>query len=131
MTIIIRSDISLDWGRHLHLNAEEAIYIDLYRGAYTQSCSITCTYMRKHNCRNKPLWMDTFAFRKVKHKHSKYVRYLNTKADDSYKDFVKPRNEAAKAIRYAEQRYECRLAKTNKKAIWKVKIICLHKRIFT
>ena len=60
--------------------------------------------MRKHNCRNKPLWMDTFAFRKVRQKHNKYVRYLNTKADDSYKDFVNARNEAAKAIRNITQR---------------------------
>ena len=66
--------------------------------------------------------MDTFEFRKVKQNHSKYVHYLNTKADDGYKKIVNARNEAAKAIRYAKIHYECRLAKeakTNKKVIWK------------
>ena len=116
----IRSDLSIDWENHLlHLNAEEAMsfieeHIHKAVGLHVP--------MRKNISRNKPLWMDTFAFRKVKQKHSKYVRYLNTKADNSYKDFVKARNEAAKAIRYAKKHYECRLAKeakTNQKAIWK------------
>ena len=69
----------------------------------------------------KPSYMNSTALRKVKKKHSTWIRYLNTKAGQDHEDYIRARNEAAHACRKARRDFESRLAreiKNNNKAFW-------------
>jgi hypothetical protein len=71
--------------------------------------------------RKKPLWMDDRTLRKVRRKHSAWIRYLNTKDGQAYQDYISKRNEAQHAIRRARRKFENSLAKNcrhNNKAVW-------------
>lgn len=74
------------------------------------------------NKKAKPIWMNRSAFRKVKRKHSGWLRYLNTKQGETYKEYIRCRNESSHESRDARKDYEKRLAREcrrNPKAIWR------------
>lgn len=70
----------------------------------------------------KPLWMNSTALRKARRKHSAWVRYLNTKQEHDWHEYIKKRNEATHETRKCRRLYEKKLAKevkNNNKAFWK------------
>ena len=42
----------------------------------------------------KPIWMNGGAFRKVKRKYSSWIRFLNTKQSQTYREYIRKRNES-------------------------------------
>ena len=62
------------------------------------------------------------AYRKVKRKHSAWLRFLNTKQGDTYREFAKKRNESCHETKKARREFEKKLAKecrSNPKATWR------------
>lgn len=79
-------------------------------------------YTITENTRAKPVWMTQAALRKVRRKHSSWIRYLNTKEGEDYQAYIRSRNTAQHAIRRARRQFEHKLARecrTNNKGIWK------------
>lgn len=71
--------------------------------------------------RCKPIWMTQHALRKVRRKHSSWIRYLNTKQGSDYLKYVRERNDAAHATKQARKEYEKSIAKhcrKNPKGVW-------------
>ena len=69
----------------------------------------------------KPPYMNREALRRVKRKHSTWIRYLNTKQGRDHEAYIKARNEAAHGCRKARRDFESKLArevKQNNKAFW-------------
>jgi hypothetical protein len=65
--------------------------------------------------------MNERALKKVKKKHSAWIRYLNTKDGQDYQYYIRKRNDAQHAIRKARRQFEKDLAKDckkNNKAVW-------------
>ena len=69
----------------------------------------------------KPLWLNAHALKKVKKKHSSWIRYLNTKDGQDFQAYIVKRNEATHAVRKAKRDYEKSIAKEcrkNSKVVW-------------
>ena len=65
--------------------------------------------------------MDECALKKVRRKHSSWIRYLNTKDGQAYQEYIQTRNEAQHAVRRARRRFEQSIAKEckkNNKVVW-------------
>ena len=113
--------LDLDWDTLLEnktIDESLAVLEDKYNSA-VKSC--IPTKEASPNTRRKPLWMNEKALRKVKKKHSSWVRYLNTKQGSDYADFIKHRNKATHAINQARKEYESSIAKEvrkNPKGVW-------------
>ena len=70
----------------------------------------------------KPIWMNIRAYRNVKRKYSSWLRYLNTKQSETYKDYISKRNESSKENKKARKEFERKIAtecRTNPKSAWK------------
>ena len=70
----------------------------------------------------KPIWMNIRAYRNVKRKYSSWLRYLNTKQSETYKDYISKRNESSKENKKAGKEFERKIAtecRTNPKSAWK------------
>ena len=65
---------------------------------------------RHWNNRRKCIWMDKFALKCVKNKHSSYLKYMNCKTNQNLRNFKHDRNKATTAIKYAVQKYENSIA---------------------
>ena len=113
--------LDLDWDKLLEnksIDESLAVLEDKYNSA-VKSC--IPTKESKPNQRRKPLWMNEKALRKVKKKHSSWVRYLNTKQGSDYAEYIKHRNKATHAINQARKEYEAIIAKEcrkNPKGVW-------------
>ncbi|KAK4317660.1 hypothetical protein Pmani_011282 [Petrolisthes manimaculis] len=69
----------------------------------------------------KPLWMTRTAYQKTKRKRNLWIRYLNTKDNSDYQQYIKARNEATHANRRARRDFETKLAQEsrhNTKTFW-------------
>jgi hypothetical protein len=65
--------------------------------------------------------MNAAALRRVRKKHSSWIRYLNTMDGQNYLTYIQARNAASHAIRRARRQFEESLArecKKNNKAVW-------------
>ena len=66
--------------------------------------------------------MNSDAFRKVKRKYSSFIRFLNTKQGETFKEYIRKRNESTHESNKARKDYEKRLAqecRTNPKSTWR------------
>ena len=117
----MRQMLDLDWENLLEnktIDESLAVLEENYNYA-VKSC--IPTKKTSTNTRRKPLWMNEKALRKVKKKHSSWVRYLNTKQGCDYAEFIKHRNKATHAINKARREYEASIAKEcrkNPKGVW-------------
>ncbi|KAK3882038.1 hypothetical protein Pcinc_013562 [Petrolisthes cinctipes] len=69
----------------------------------------------------KPLWMTRTAYQKTKRKRNLWIRYLNTKDNSDYQQYIKARNEATHANRRARRDFESKIAQEsrhNTKTFW-------------
>ena len=112
---------NVDWNTELEgKSVEEALHSleTVYHNAVKE-----CIPMKEvgSESRFKPLWMNANALRKVKRKHSSWVRYLNTKQGQDFLEYKNRRNEANHAIKEARKEFEKTLAKNcrkNPKGVW-------------
>ena len=117
----MRQMLDLDWENLLEnktIDESLAVLEENYNSAVKSCIPIKET---STNTRRKPLWMNEKALRKVKKKHSSWVRYLNTKQGCDYAEFIKHRNKATHAINKARREYEASIAKEcrkNPKGVW-------------
>ena len=112
---------SIDWNTELAgKSVEEALQtFEIFYNQAVHEC--IPTKQVGSESRFKPLWMSNNALRKVKRKHSSWVRYLNTKQGQDFLEYKNRRNEANHAIKAARKEFEKSLAKNcrkNPKGVW-------------
>ena len=112
---------AINWDAELEgKSVEEAM--EVFETTYNQAVKLCIPTKEIHNdLRSKPLWMNNNALRKVKRKHSSWVRYLNTKQGQDFLEYKQRRNEATHAIKEARKEFERTLAKNcrnNVKGVW-------------
>ena len=117
------SMLDIDWETELKdCSAQEAMNkLDARYKAAEEEC-IPKTIITDPNCRVKPSWLTNHALRKIKRKHSAWIRYLNTKDGQDYLRYVSRRNESTRASKQARKDFESKLAKEckgNAKGVWK------------
>ena len=101
-------------------SAEEAmnIFEKVYHNAVKECIPTTVI---SSDGRRKPIWMTRHALRKVRRKHSSWIRYLNTKQGSDYLKYIKDRNDATHTTKKARKDYEKSIAKDcrrNPKGVW-------------
>ena len=116
--------LDIDWDRELRdCNTQEAMNkLDTRYKAAEEECIPKTTLSGVLNCKIKPSWLSNHALRKVKRKHSAWIRYLNTKDGEDYSTYISKRNEATKECKKARKDFETSLAKEcrkNAKGVWK------------
>ena len=116
--------LDIDWDRELRdCNTQEAMNrLDARYKAAEEECIPKTTLSGVLNCKIKPSWLSNHALRKVKRKHSAWIRYLNTKDGEDYSTYITKRNEATKECKKARKDFEISLAKEcrkNAKGVWK------------
>ena len=94
---------NIDWEEKFrNKTAEEAMdaFEKVYNNAVKECVPIVemCS-----NDRKKPIWMTRHALRKVRRKHSSWIRYLNTKQGSDYLKYVKDRNDATHETKRARK----------------------------
>ena len=65
--------------------------------------------------------MNKHAMRKCRKKHSSWIRYLNTKSGEDYRNYTRERNAANKEVRRLRRGFEMNIAKDckkNSKGVW-------------
>ena len=116
--------LNINWENELEdCNAQEAMdkFDSRYKAA-EEECIPKATISGMLECRVKPSWLNNHALRKVKRKHSAWIRYLNTKDGEDYQIYILKRNEATRETKKARKDFERSLAKEcrkNAKGVWK------------
>ena len=116
--------LNIDWETELH-DCTTQVAMDKLDRRYKsaeEACIPKTTIAGVLNCRIKPSWLNNHALRKVKRKHSSWIRYLNTKDGQDYSNYITKRNEATTACKKARKEFETSLAKEckkNAKGVWK------------
>ena len=115
--------LDIDWEREFRdCSIQEAMdRLEKQYKAAEEEC-IPKTTVSDQNVRVKPSWLNNHALRKVKRKHSSWIRYLNTKDGEDYLRYIARRNEATHATKKARKEFETKLAKEcrgNSKGVWK------------
>ena len=116
--------LNIDWENELrNCTSQEAMdkFDSRYKAA-EEECIPKTTIGGMLQCRVKPSWLTNHALRKVKRKHSAWIRYLNTKDGEDYLTYISKRNEATRATKNARKEFETSLAKEcrkNSKGVWK------------
>ena len=116
--------LNIDWENELRdCSTQEAMNrLDKRYKAAEEECIPKTTLAGALTCRIKPSWLSNHALRKVKRKHSAWIRYLNTKDGEDYLRYISKRNEATHACKKARKDFETSLAKEcrkNSKGVWK------------
>ena len=117
----MRNILNIDWESRLEgLSTQEAMdsFENLYNQAVDQ-CVPKKQYFRSK--KPKPLWMNKHAMRKCRKKHSSWIRYLNTKSGEDYRNYIRERNAANKEVRRLRRGFEMNIAKDckkNSKGVW-------------
>lgn len=116
--------LNIDWENELKdCSTQEAMNrLDRKYKAAEEECIPKTTISDALNCRIKPSWLSNHALRKIKRKHSAWIRYLNTKDGQDYLTYIAKRNEATHASKKARKDFENSLAKEckkNAKGVWK------------
>ena len=116
--------LNINWENEMKdCSTQEAMDIlDKRYKAAEEECIPKTTLSGMLNCRIKPSWLNNHALRKIKRKHSAWIRYLNTKDGEDYQRYTAKRNEATRAIKKARRDFETSLAKEcrkNSKGVWK------------
>ena len=117
----MKNMFNIDWDvKFRNKSAQEAM--DAFENVYNDAVKecVPTTEMNSDE-RRKPIWMTRHALRKVRRKHSSWVRYLNTKQGDDYTKYVRQRNESTHALKKARRDYEKSIAKAcrrNPKGVW-------------
>ena len=123
----MREIFNTDWHHNLkELSAQEGMdkFEEVYNKA-VKECVPTKTI--SSGDRVKPIWMSSTALRKVRRKHASWIRYINTKQSNDYREYIKKRNEASHEIRKSRREYEKIIAKhcrKNPKGVWKYMKSC-------
>ena len=111
----------VNWDEELKGKSVEQA-MSVFETTYNNAVKSCIPRKEVHNdMRSKPLWMNQNALRKVKRKHSSWVRYLNTKQGQDFLEYKHRRNEATHAIKEARKEFERTLAKNcrkNVKGVW-------------
>ena len=113
--------LTINWDELLQgKDAQEAmdIFEETYHAAVKQ-CIPQKTYDSAKG--PKPLWLNASTLKKVRKKHSSWIRYLNTKDGRDYLEYISNRNAATHAVRRAKREYEKAIAKEcrkNSKVVW-------------
>ena len=105
--------LNIDWENELRdCTIQEAMdkFDKLYKDA-EKICVPTTTISGILNCKIKPAWLSNHVLRKVKRKHSAWIRYLNTKDGEDHSRYTLKRNEATRACKQARKDLETSLAK--------------------
>ena len=116
--------LNIDWNNELKdCSTQEAMNkFDKRFKEAEKICIPTTTISGILSCKIKPSWLSNHALRKVKRKHSAWIRYLNTKDGEEYQRYIQKRNEATRACKQARKDFETSLAKEcrkNAKGVWK------------
>ena len=89
---LIRKELDVDWDILLDgKSVQESI--DTFEAAYN---NVVKKYVPCHTVgsqHEKPKWMSLATWHKVRRKHSKWIKYLNTKQPKDYEEYAKVRNE--------------------------------------
>ena len=113
--------LSIDWDEMLNdKSVQEAM--DLFEEQY-HAAAKECIPQKASDISKgpKPLWLNSHALRKVKKKHSSWMRYLYTKDGQNFQVYITQRNQATHAVRKAKRDYEKSIAKEcrkNPKVVW-------------
>ena len=115
--------LNIDWTAELRgCSTQEAMNrLDQRYKAAEEEC-IPKSNINNPNGIIKPPWLNNHALRKVKRKHSAWIRWLNTKYGGDYLRYISRRNEATRATKQARKEFEQKLAKEcrgNSKGVWK------------
>jgi hypothetical protein len=116
--------LDINWENELKdCSTQEAMNrLDKRYKAAEEECIPKATISGILSCKVKPSWLNNHALRKVKRKHSAWIRYLNTKDGLDYQRYITKRNEATRATKEARKEFETSLAKEcrkNSKGVWK------------
>ena len=118
----MRAMLDINWNDLLNnLSTQEAMdkVETLYKEA-AERC-IPKNLQSQSTNRKKPLWLNKNAMRRCRKKHSAWIRYLNTKTGESYRQYLSERNAANKEVRKSRREFERKLAKECKggaKGVW-------------
>ena len=118
----MREMLNINWSDSLNnLSTQESMdkVETLYKEA-VERCIPKNQQSSNARCK-KPLWLNKSAMRKCRKKHSAWIRYLNTKTGDNYKQYLCERNAANKEVRKSRREFERNLAKeckTSAKGVW-------------
>ena len=115
--------LNIDWTAELRgCSTQEAMSrLDQRYKAAEEEC-IPKSNINNPNGIIKPPWLNNHALRKIKRKHSAWIRWLNTKYGGDYLRYISRRNEATRATKQARKEFEQKLAKEcrgNSKGVWK------------
>ena len=117
----LKEKLSISWDELLEgKSVQEAV--DLFEEKYHAAVS-ECIPQKTFDTAKgpKPLWLNSHALKRVKKKHSSWLRYLNTKDGNDYLVYITNRNAATHAVRKAKRDYERAIAKEcrkNSKVVW-------------
>ncbi|KAK3892049.1 hypothetical protein Pcinc_004018 [Petrolisthes cinctipes] len=117
----LRNALDIEWKREL--TAQEMT--NIIEKKHNRCCEKHIP-TRKHQTTSgdytrKPLWMTRTAYQKTKRKRNLWIRYLNTKDNSDYQQYIKARNEATHANRRARRDFESKIAQEsrhNTKTFW-------------
>ena len=117
----MKESFKVDWAEKFR-NKTVQESMDIFEGVYKSAIDecVPKTELSGDE-RRKPIWMTHTALRKVRGKHSSWIRYLNTKQGSDYLQYIRKRNDAAHATKQARKEFEKSIAKacrTNPKGVW-------------
>ena len=119
--ITMKESFTVDWVekfRNKSVQESMDIFEEIYNNAIDECVPKT---ELSGDERRKPIWMTQSALRKVRRKHSSWIRYLNTKQGGHYLQYIRKRNDAAHALKQARKEFEKSIAKNcrkNPKGVW-------------
>ena len=104
--------LNIDWTAELRgCSTQEAMNrLDQRYKAAEEEC-IPKSNINNPNGIIKPPWLNNHALRKIKRKHSAWIRWLNTKYGVDDLRYISRRNEAKLATKQARKEFEEKLAK--------------------
>ena len=117
----MKTMLAKDWDTLLNNKTVQEVS-DIIQEAYNSAVEDCIPKYKQQKSDNKPIWMTGSAYRKMKRKYSSWIRYLNTKQSQTYKEYIVKRNQSTRENNKARKEFEKKIAKEcrkNPKAAWR------------
>ena len=87
----MKTMLAKDWDTLLNNKTVQEVS-DIIQEAYNSAVEDCIPKYKQQKSDSKPIWMTGSAYRKMKRKYSSWIRYLNTKQSQTYKEYIAKRN---------------------------------------